>query len=125
MKKVVFRNFTKFTGKHLCQSLFFNKVAGLRNRCFPVNFVRSPTISFYSTLLDDYFYVNIRQIQNISKLVSAILYQIFIFSSNDRPSKTMKYVFLFHLKSSFRFQDTQIFVTFSLPFHTLQIQKGK
>ena len=28
MKKVVIRNFTKFTGKHLCQSLFFNKVAG-------------------------------------------------------------------------------------------------
>ena len=29
MKKVVLRNFTKFTGKHLCQSLFFNKVPGL------------------------------------------------------------------------------------------------
>ena len=29
-KKVVLRNFEKFTGKHLCQSLFFNKVAGLR-----------------------------------------------------------------------------------------------
>ena len=29
-KKVVFRNFTKFTGKHLRQSLFSNKVAGLR-----------------------------------------------------------------------------------------------
>ena len=29
-KKVVFRNFTKFTRKHLCQSLFFNKVASLR-----------------------------------------------------------------------------------------------
>ena len=28
--KKVFRNFTKFTGKHLCQSLFFNKVAGRR-----------------------------------------------------------------------------------------------
>ena len=27
MKKGVYRNFTKFTGKHLCQSLFFNKVA--------------------------------------------------------------------------------------------------
>ena len=26
-KKGVLRNFTKFTGKHLCQSLFFNKVA--------------------------------------------------------------------------------------------------
>ena len=44
------RNFTKFTGKHLCQSLFFNKVVGLRSatllkkrlwyRCFPVNFVK-------------------------------------------------------------------------------------
>ena len=29
------RNFSKFTGKRLCQSLFFNKVAGL-HRCFPV-----------------------------------------------------------------------------------------
>ena len=26
-KKCVLRNFPKFTGKHLCQSLFFNKVA--------------------------------------------------------------------------------------------------
>ena len=49
-KKSVLRNFTKFTGKHLCQSFFFNKVAGLRpatllkkrlwHRCFPVNFVK-------------------------------------------------------------------------------------
>ena len=29
-KKSVLRNFVKFIGKHLCQSLFFNKVAGLR-----------------------------------------------------------------------------------------------
>ena len=29
MQKGVLRNFTKFTGKHLCYSLFFNKVAGL------------------------------------------------------------------------------------------------
>ena len=28
-KKGVLRNFAKFTGKHLYQSLFFNKVAGL------------------------------------------------------------------------------------------------
>ena len=27
MKKAVLKNFTKFTGKHLCQGLFFNKVA--------------------------------------------------------------------------------------------------
>ena len=52
IKKGVLRNFTKFTGKHLCQSLFFNKVAGLRPAnslkkrpwqiCFPVNFVKFP-----------------------------------------------------------------------------------
>ena len=30
IRKYVLRNFTKFTGKPLCQSLFFNKVAGLR-----------------------------------------------------------------------------------------------
>ena len=28
--KSVLRNLAKFTGKHLCQSLFFNKVANLR-----------------------------------------------------------------------------------------------
>ena len=30
MKKGVLRNFAKFPGKYLCQSLFFNKVAALR-----------------------------------------------------------------------------------------------
>ena len=51
-KKSVFRNFPKFTGKHLYLSLFFNKVAGLRpqpatllkkrlwHRWFPVNFAK-------------------------------------------------------------------------------------
>ena len=29
-KKGVLKNLTKFTGKHLCQSLFFNNVAGLQ-----------------------------------------------------------------------------------------------
>ena len=28
-EKGVLRNFSKFTEKHLCQSLFFNKVAGI------------------------------------------------------------------------------------------------
>ena len=50
MKEGVLRNLAKFTGKHLCQSLFFNKAAGLRPafslkeklwyRCFPVNFCK-------------------------------------------------------------------------------------
>ena len=50
MRKDVLRNFAKFTGKHLFQSLYFNKVPGLRpatslkkrvwHRCFPVNFAK-------------------------------------------------------------------------------------
>ena len=39
-KKGVLGNFAKFTGTHLCQSLFFNKVAGFRPQGFPVNFVK-------------------------------------------------------------------------------------
>ena len=42
------RNFAKFTGKHLCQSLFFNKVADLRPlaQCFPVIFAKFLRILF-------------------------------------------------------------------------------
>ena len=49
-KKDVLKNFAKFAGKHLCQSLFLNKVASLRpgtslknrlwRRYFPVNFAK-------------------------------------------------------------------------------------
>ena len=48
VRKNVLWNFAKFTGKHLYQSLFFNKIVGLRpatllkkrlwHRCFPMNF---------------------------------------------------------------------------------------
>ena len=57
------------------------------------------------------------------KLVSAIFYQIFIFSPNDNPSKIEKCI-LFHLKSSL-FLSSQIFVIFPLPLHTFQIQKNR
>ena len=42
INKGVLKNFTKFTGKLPCQSLSFNKSAGLRlwHNCFPVNFVK-------------------------------------------------------------------------------------
>ena len=55
-KKGVLRSLTKFTGKHLCQSLFFNKVAGLScasslknrlsHRFCPVNFAKFLRIPF-------------------------------------------------------------------------------
>ena len=56
-KKGVLRKFAKITGKHLCQSLFFNKVVGLRlatllkkrlwHRCFPVNFAKFLRTPFF------------------------------------------------------------------------------
>ena len=42
-KKGVLEN---FAGKHLCQSLFLNKVAGLR--CFPVNFTKFSRSPFFT-----------------------------------------------------------------------------
>ena len=50
----------------------------------------------------DYLIMLCCEISDKSKLLSTIFYQIFIFSPNDSPSKTMKNVFLFHLKNSFR-----------------------
>ena len=54
----VLRNFAKLTGKHLCQGLFFNKVAGLRSailfkkrlwhRCFPLNFAKIFKNTFFT-----------------------------------------------------------------------------
>ena len=54
-KNSIVKNFVNFAGKHLCQGLFFNKLAGLRPatllkqrlwyQCFPVNvtkFIRMP-----------------------------------------------------------------------------------
>ena len=65
VKNGVLRNFVKFTEKHLCQSLFFNKVAGLKSapllkkrlwhRCFPVNFGKFLRTPFYRPPLGDCF----------------------------------------------------------------------
>ena len=61
-KNGVIKHFLKFKGKHLCHSLFFNKVAGLKpatllkkrlsHRCFPEIFVKFlRTAFFYRTPL--------------------------------------------------------------------------
>ena len=47
-KKGVLRNFTKFTGKHLCQSLFLTSLKKtLCHRCFPVNFAKFLRTPFF------------------------------------------------------------------------------
>ena len=84
VKKGVLRNLTKFTGKHLHQSLFFNKVAGLRpptwlknrlwRRCFPVNFtnfVRTPFLTehLWTTASEDLVSYHMVFLGNNSEIV--------------------------------------------------------
>ena len=62
-RKGVVRKFSKFTRKHLCQVLFYNKVAGpepatllkvtLWHRCFPINFAKFLRTPFHRTPLND------------------------------------------------------------------------
>ena len=49
------------------------------------------------------------------KLVSAIFYQVFIFSQMIALQKLRKMFFLFHFKSSFRSRDIQFFLILSSP----------
>ena len=53
---------------------------------------------------------------NTLKACVRYFYQIFIFSPNDNPSKTMKNAFYFIKKSSFCSRDNQIFLFPSFPF---------
>ena len=69
MKKGALRNFAEITGKHLWQSLFFNKVARpatllkkrIWHRFFPVDFAKFLATPFYGTPLDDCFWQTIGQ----------------------------------------------------------------
>ena len=75
-KNGVLKDFAKFTEKHPCRSLFFNKVAGLRpanvlkkrlqHMCFSVNFVKFLRTLFLKELLLSIF------IEYISLILLAI-----------------------------------------------------
>ena len=86
MKKDVLRNFAKLTGKHLCQSLFFNKVAAtllkkrLLHRCFPANFAKFRRTRFLQNTSGRLFYqLNYHMVKN-SSLPSRIHFFFFLFS---------------------------------------------
>ena len=96
-KKGVLWNFAKFTGKQPCQSLFFNKVAGLRpetlfkkrlwHRCFPVNFVKFLRTPFFTEHLWRLFlYVTI--FLSIQKLVFVKVFNIRLMKQPSRLSRT-------------------------------------
>ena len=55
-KKVVYKSFERFTGKHLCRSLFFNKVAGLRPFIKKEALAQVFSCEFYEISENTFFY---------------------------------------------------------------------
>ena len=82
-RKVVLRNFSKITGKDLCQDFFFNKVAALRpatllkkrlwHRCFPVNYEKFLRTHFLQNTIGGCFllliYINYSIVNFTSKTI--------------------------------------------------------
>ena len=72
-KRWVLKTFVKFKWKYLCQSLFFNKVAGfgpatllkkrLWHRCFPVNFAKFLETPFLLNNSGGYFCLLVQKLQ--------------------------------------------------------------
>ena len=110
-KKGVHRNFAKFQRKHLCQSLFFNKVAGsglrpaalLKKRlchwCFPVTFTKFLRAPFYIAhlwwlLLFDSNFMFIAK----GKLCFSLIQFLLLFSETGmRPESCLT---IFHARAS-------------------------
>ena len=90
-KKRVLRNFAKFRGKHLCQSLFFNKVADLKpatflkkrlwHRCFPVNFAEFLRTSFLT--------------EHLRWLLLNLRFNCFLLNLREQESKKFTFFYLF------------------------------
>ena len=124
-KKGVLRKFTKFTGKHLCQTLFFNKVAGLRaatlskkrlwHRCFTVNFTKFIRTIFFTEHL--WWLLQIRVTNKILKCL------FFSDESLDKQKtkKLLTFISVIHEKTKINWYH-QIFgyqrlIFFSQPFY--------
>ena len=99
-KKGVFRNFTKFNEKHLCQSLFFNQAAGrpgtllkkrLWHRCFPVNFEKFSRTPF---CIKHLWWLLLNVLRTINSLVLGVHSHVIHAETNMQFSATglFKYV---------------------------------
>ena len=98
IKEGVLRNFTKFTGKHLCQSLFFNKVADLRprpstllnkrlwHRCFPVNFVKFLRTPFLQNTSGGCFWILIKTSFWVDVLVADYIVNLYKVATSKQLS---------------------------------------
>ena len=102
VRKGVLRNFTNFRKTPVSESLFLIKL-----QAWDWKFLRAP-------FLTEHLRWMLLTKSIILKLVSAIFYQIFIYHQMIALQKNEK-CFLFHLKSSFRSRDFQVFFIFVFP----------
>ena len=82
-KKGLLKNFANFTGKHLCQSLFFNENAGLSpatllkkrlwHKCFLVNFANSLGTPFLYNSASGCFWTLNKRINEWSIMYNSVL----------------------------------------------------
>ena len=70
-------------------SVRFYLLSGLKHQVFSI------TIFRLLPSLINFLFIDLQNILNLLKLVSAIFYQVFIFSPNDSLSKTLKNAFDF------------------------------
>ena len=106
VKKDVLRNFAKFTGKHLCQRLFLNKVTGL-HRCFPVNFekfLRTPFLQKTSERLLLWF-----AFTKVTKKEFFIAFLFFCFNKMLHATFFVTIVFAVKTIECHRFHNRKIF----------------
>ena len=94
IRKAVLENFAKFTGKHRCQSLSFNKVAGLRSQ--PATLLKT-RLWHYSCEFCEMFKNTF--LENTSDgcfcIKQLLCYQLLIeltFASNQQSTLTTKFV---------------------------------
>ena len=89
MKKGVLKNFAKFTGKHLCRSLFFNKVTGLSPAAMLIKETLVQVFSCeFCKISENTFLQNTsgRLLLNFFMTKISYLYEI---KKKDKPSKNM------------------------------------
>ena len=73
-----FKNFARFTGKHLCQSLLFNKVTGICDRPEACNFFKKETLAqaisfeFCKISKNTFFIEHLRETASISGVFANI-----------------------------------------------------
>ena len=96
----------------MCVTLFFHFLP-----CFP-------SLCLITILIHFTFFFFLFFLYSFQAYV-CYFFQIFIFSSNDSPSKIIKNIFYFMGKALFVLKIFKYFVIFSLPFHNFQIQKHK